>query len=282
MVFGSWSTPFFLNIGKRRIVALKAEADRSISGHVPIFLFLQRLFLVNPTVCRDMLNQNPVPRRSRTPDNSHSGDRKRRRKTLSCYDCRRRKLRCDREYPSCGRCRKAGQPDSCSYQVGPQDLRENEEMDKSEGEACLQGGEASGASTNRPRQYHIPSIQQTAEPLSVQNAYLQNDASVRLVLQARRIAQLERRLASLEGPQPAATWQSFGEVHVASTAKPSDSRNAKDLESFSTTLQDSLPPRYAETILFRGKNYKTQYYGGTNPTSLIAHVRVYSLKGMLN
>ena len=218
-----------------------------------------------------MLAQDPLRRGSHTPDNLRSSDRKRRRKTLSCYDCRRRKLRCDREYPFCSRCRKAGQPESCSYEVGTQDLKEHDEADKSEGEPCLQRGETSD---------HIPSVQQIAWPTSALNTHLPNDPSTQLVLQSRRIAQLERRLASLEGPQPAATWQSFGEVHVASGDKATDSRNAKDMESFLTTPQDLLPPRYAETILFRGKNYKTQYYGGTNPTSLIAHVRrICSLRG---
>ena len=217
-----------------------------------------------------MLSQNPLPRRSHTPDKLYSGERKRRRKALSCYDCRRRKLRCDREYPTCGRCRKAGQSDFCSYQVGPQNSSEHHETDKFGGEPCPQRGGASEPSPSRPGEYHTPIVQHIAGPITAFNTHMPNDPSAKLVLQARRIAELERRLASLEGPQPAATWQSFGEVHVAPAAKTAD---AKDLESFSTTLQDSLPPRYAETILFRGKNYKTQYYGGTNPTSLIAHVR---------
>jgi hypothetical protein len=35
------------------------------------------------------------------------------RKRTSCSDCHKRKLKCDREYPACGRCRKRGVP--CYY-----------------------------------------------------------------------------------------------------------------------------------------------------------------------
>src|SRR5271170_512341 len=40
---------------------------------------------------------------------------KRRRIALSCVDCRRRKVKCDRSYPSCLRCKQGGHADSCVY-----------------------------------------------------------------------------------------------------------------------------------------------------------------------
>jgi hypothetical protein len=88
------------------------------------------------------------------------------------------------------------------------------------------------------------------------------------VQQARRIAQLESRLASLEATQPTATWQCFGEIE--SVAKSSSEK--RKLGENGPFWKSSRGPIQPETILFRGKNYKTQYYGGTNPTSLIAHV----------
>lgn len=42
--------------------------------------------------------------------------RKRRRRTVACTQCRTRKLKCDREYPTCGRCLKSGIPDLCKYE----------------------------------------------------------------------------------------------------------------------------------------------------------------------
>ncbi|OJJ48670.1 hypothetical protein ASPZODRAFT_93608 [Penicilliopsis zonata CBS 506.65] len=44
--------------------------------------------------------------------------RKRRRRTMACTQCRSRKLRCDREYPTCGRCRKSKTPTKCTYEDG--------------------------------------------------------------------------------------------------------------------------------------------------------------------
>ncbi|KAL4897771.1 hypothetical protein BDV59DRAFT_190611 [Aspergillus ambiguus] len=44
--------------------------------------------------------------------------RKRRRRTVACTQCRSRKLRCDREYPVCGRCQKSKTPSKCTYEDG--------------------------------------------------------------------------------------------------------------------------------------------------------------------
>ncbi|PYI19657.1 C6 transcription factor [Aspergillus violaceofuscus CBS 115571] len=44
--------------------------------------------------------------------------RKRRRRTMACMQCRSRKLRCDREYPVCGRCQKSKTPTRCTYEDG--------------------------------------------------------------------------------------------------------------------------------------------------------------------
>ncbi|ROW06875.1 hypothetical protein VMCG_04159 [Cytospora schulzeri] len=44
--------------------------------------------------------------------------RKRQRVRLSCLECRRRKLSCDRGYP-CERCLKSGTPDRCTYETRP-------------------------------------------------------------------------------------------------------------------------------------------------------------------
>lgn len=42
--------------------------------------------------------------------------RKRCRRTVSCNLCRMRKLKCDREYPTCGRCAKSRNPEQCTYE----------------------------------------------------------------------------------------------------------------------------------------------------------------------
>lgn len=61
---------------------------------------------------------------SHTPDDHHDGKgprpppRKRQRVRLSCLECRRRKLSCDREFP-CIRCIQSGTPDKCEYETRP-------------------------------------------------------------------------------------------------------------------------------------------------------------------
>jgi hypothetical protein len=56
--------------------------------------------------------------RENTPDHDGSPGGKRtskKRKVLSCYACRNRKMKCDRIYPVCGRCQKTGRADQCTY-----------------------------------------------------------------------------------------------------------------------------------------------------------------------
>ncbi|KAJ5985747.1 hypothetical protein N7499_007962 [Penicillium canescens] len=45
-----------------------------------------------------------------------SGSRRRKRKTVNCEECRRSKLRCDRQHP-CGACKRRRRDASCSYEV---------------------------------------------------------------------------------------------------------------------------------------------------------------------
>ncbi|KAH7401722.1 fungal-specific transcription factor domain-containing protein [Phaeosphaeria sp. MPI-PUGE-AT-0046c] len=56
--------------------------------------------------------------RDNSPDHEGSpGGRRtsKKRKVLSCYACRNRKMKCDRVYPVCGRCQTTGRADQCTY-----------------------------------------------------------------------------------------------------------------------------------------------------------------------
>lgn len=60
---------------------------------------------------------------SPSPTEPHDKDdrpppRKRQRVRLSCLECRRRKLSCDREFP-CSRCLQSGTPERCEYETRP-------------------------------------------------------------------------------------------------------------------------------------------------------------------
>jgi hypothetical protein len=59
------------------------------------------------------IGDNSLP--ASTPE---SRPRKRRRRTVACTQCRTRKLKCDREYPTCGRCMKSRTPGRCTYEDG--------------------------------------------------------------------------------------------------------------------------------------------------------------------
>jgi hypothetical protein len=56
--------------------------------------------------------------KSDDPPTSEPRTRKRRRRTVACLQCRSRKLKCDREYPTCGRCLKGKASSECSYEDG--------------------------------------------------------------------------------------------------------------------------------------------------------------------
>ncbi|KAH7391748.1 hypothetical protein BKA66DRAFT_413199 [Pyrenochaeta sp. MPI-SDFR-AT-0127] len=56
--------------------------------------------------------------RENSPDGHEDSTEKRtskKRKVLSCFACRSRKMKCDRVYPVCGRCQKTGRRDQCTY-----------------------------------------------------------------------------------------------------------------------------------------------------------------------
>jgi hypothetical protein len=67
--------------------------------------------------------------RENSPNQDGSPEEKRtskKRKVLSCYACRSRKMKCDRVYPVCGRCRKTGRADQCTYD--PRLLEDHSDM----------------------------------------------------------------------------------------------------------------------------------------------------------
>jgi hypothetical protein len=167
---------------------------------------------------------------------------KRKRTALSCYECRRRKLRCDREYPSCGRCRKTGQASSCSYDERSLQSRQTE-------------------SSVLPLPERSTTTPQAPSPWSSSNP----------APHPRQISRIENRPSTLEASQTSGTWQVHGQVSSACATTTTEQRPAikADTETFPTSPRDSTVPK---TVIFKGLNFKTQYYGGTNPTSLIAHV----------
>ncbi|KAE8141325.1 fungal-specific transcription factor domain-containing protein [Aspergillus pseudotamarii] len=164
---------------------------------------------------------------------------RRKRKPLSCSLCRRRKLACDREYPSCTRCRKTGNSESCSYEDPPAPLRQNQRRSDVSGQ-------------NRPvLTAATPVLRNTASSSSLEG-YRGND---------------DNRPIASDLTEYADTWQLLGgDVDGATTGKERPA-----IKADVTELTYPPEPKPTEAVVFRGENYRTQYYGSTNPTSLIGH-----------
>ncbi|KAJ5948600.1 hypothetical protein N7454_001907 [Penicillium verhagenii] len=85
----------------------------------------------------------------------------------------------------------------------------------------------------------------------------------------REVALGGKPLSDLEVGQNVGTWQLLGES-AASTADVQIQRPAvkgdNEEPAFPSRTHDSI-----RNVIFRGENFRTQYYGGSNPASLIGH-----------
>jgi hypothetical protein len=118
--------------------------------------------------------------RDNSPDASHDKRASKKRKVLSCYACRSRKMKCDRIYPVCSRCQKTGRADHCTY-----DPRLLEEL------PVNGSGIGDGQSS-----YSLPD--HDSAPGS------SDTLTWKLRMQERRIESMEKKLASLHGTNDSA------------------------------------------------------------------------------
>ena len=176
------------------------------------------------------------------------GDRKRKRKALSCFDCRRRKLKCDREAP-CGRCRKAGHPETCVYNpetsATTDIVHENRDIP-----------------AQQLRRKHSDSWQLRDEAethlLWVENGTQSMESVVSKVYsQSERIAQLESRVALLEN----LARQPLRQERTHAVNSPE-----------ALAIREKEQRNEPETMLVKGKAFRTIFYGASNATSILAHV----------
>lgn len=180
----------------------------------------------------------------------HTGIRKRRRKALSCYECRRRKVKCDRGAPSCNRCKETGQAGSCSYTLD---------------------GSVRGIDEDRSESPDEPVADQQWRPnASSPTANVSDEILSILKQQARRIAQLEDKLAGSDA-RPSREWKGL-EQFVAgprSRAENSMSKMQIYIEEQEQKEPEAIPIR-------GGRGFETKFYGASNSTSLISYVRWFS------
>lgn len=179
---------------------------------------------------------------------------RRKRKTLSCYECRRRKLRCDREEPSCGRCRSAGQGDICSYEQKP--------ISKRRENALATSQSVSPPVSTSARQRWTPATSHGAAPSN-------GSESVNpTVSNARNLGEDTTTQTPLVTAQNSGSWQLLYAVSSSNELRPAIRPDSNAPSDFSPHK-----PTTPEAVIFRGENFKTHYYGSSNPISLISHVR---------
>ncbi|KAL6858413.1 N-terminal binuclear Zn cluster-containing protein [Trichoderma novae-zelandiae] len=197
--------------------------------------------------------------RSETPESDtgsasrHGSDqppaRKRQRVRLSCLECRRRKLSCDRGFP-CERCIKSGTPDRCSYES--------------------RNGEVVNASSGIPpsfaqldsRRFGIGDAVAGFPSRDTELARQDHDRIRRLELE---IAQLKNLLtkpgaASLDGSTV------VGSTNSPSTHKDegADADARPRAEEQEIILKSGMAGENGELRFFRGKGFRTRYFGPHN------------------
>ncbi|OQO03442.1 hypothetical protein B0A48_10106 [Cryoendolithus antarcticus] len=190
------------------------------------------------------LTEHTSVSRTRSPEDADQGShRKRRRKVLSCLDCRRRKVQCDRQSPACGRCVKAGLGAQCSY------VEENG--------VAASDSRLDDIECKRPSDRNGGFAQNFA--LITSNGGSPDALRGRLHAQNARIQQLETALSRSAPSLPVVRSVTLGaqesQTHAAETTK-SD--------------QDVKPP--AQPMIFRGKAFKTEYSGPSSGWATIAQV----------
>ena len=184
---------------------------------------------------------------------------KRRRIAFSCFDCRRRKLKCDRLFPSCTRCQKGGHPETCTYDSEAVESATTQSIGDRNRTHASSTEIGHGTSRAVPR---LPSVARSFAADERQEGYPRThseDTIARLYDQEERIRQLECRIIGLEK----ATHGARSPGHTP----------AAELNLHSTPRA----PVDNEAMIFRGRNFKTQFYGASHPTSYLSHVRIHSL-----
>lgn len=187
-----------------------------------------------------VLSENLVERENSTE--LEGPDRKRRRKVLSCNDCRRRKVQCDRATPACTRCAKAGKATSCTYE---------------DDASVPANGSINGS--------HLANAGYSTRPTPPQGSVtisrdVWDDLVSRLLQQERTIERLRTRGLGLQAGDQSRVVEPDVEV--------------------SNGLTYNKPNASKETMLFRGHGFRTQYYGPTDARSTLSHVSVLYVRLM--
>ncbi|KAF2490610.1 hypothetical protein BU16DRAFT_566619 [Lophium mytilinum] len=180
--------------------------------------------------------------------------KRKRRAVVSCNTCRRRKLKCDREQP-CDRCIKGGIAGTCAYNW--------HEISHVDGEARESGEDVDERETN-PESAR-PTKKSGTAPIRgkpVELGFSEDKQDDYSGGKGERTYELEARLAALESRLPV----NDGSLGL-DRSYPVDEYEQKFQATKS--LDDGF---------FKGRGYKTQFYGSSSPLSILTHfpeVRIF-------
>lgn len=197
------------------------------------------------------------------------------RKILSCRTCRRRKLRCDRQYPRCGRCQR--HRETCTY------AQDQQQRGYSEGTID------SRCRSKSPNYSHSPSSRfwesnkkkssqreqtQIAEDDDYDAVDEDEDEDADEGVQEVIIAASQSKLSHNHQPgQYRESVSVFSSTSAAEETKRSTAVGAGARVRTSIVRAapkvDSAP---LEIVACRGRDFKTQFYGCTTAKSIITHV----------
>ncbi|KAL2759589.1 hypothetical protein ACRALDRAFT_2038429 [Sodiomyces alcalophilus JCM 7366] len=191
--------------------------------------------------------------------NQGGNPRKRQRVRLSCLECRRRKLSCDRGYP-CQRCIKSGTPDRCTYET--------------------KSGMVMNASSGVPPAFAQLDSRRHGSELAM-TARDSDSSCIRDPIKDHdRIRRLELEVMNLKNQlnqHSNATSYFDGSTVAASNSPPAHKDeiphsppNDPDADDISP---DCLGYDKSELRFFRGKEFRTRYYGPHNATMAFLELR---------
>lgn len=223
--------------------------------------------LCNSQVCHSavaistMSNYDPNQGNQSDASPEETQSSKRRRIALACLDCRRRKLKCDRNFPACSRCQKSGNAASCIYDPDAVEaiaISASAERNRTNGTFINGHGEVDNGSASKTG---------TSPSSFVHHHALDTDESAVAGLRA-HIYRLENRVIGLEkitnDPQHRYGTLAGSRARVSQTRAPFPEKSVPE---------DSEK----ELMLFRGKSFKTQFYGVSHHTSYLSCVSINSL-----
>lgn len=183
--------------------------------------------------------------------------KKRKRRTIACLQCRTRKVRCDLEFPSCGRCAKGPWPDACVYENA--------------------GPPAWSSAGTLPVSQPLSS-EQTRPRVDADGRDVRGDTSSSRLSEEQRIRELERVVLSFAQSQAYAKRgmtvgrlpsRDAADSEIHHTSSPHSTQYCRDeATSISTTARPDALSRPPPVV----KGYKTRFYGLSNVSSLVTEV----------